>query len=249
MVDGDLVTFTRRAKDMLGTATRGNRIRLMNFLNASEVDVLTGMVKNTEGVEVVFAGGIEGAERQRAALIPSFIKNPSVDIPISVFKIDVIGGGEISHSQILGSLMGLDIDRNLFGEIVVDKNGAFFASCSEFDVFLLESFTKVGRHDIRLERVTETISTAGQYENIEIIVSSMRLDVIVKALIQGARRTAEEYLNDGYIRLNHVVDKKVSRMCNVGDLLSVRKHGRFKIMEIKKKTKGGKLILVVRKSV
>ena len=249
MIDGDLVTFTRRAKDMVETATRGNRVRLMNFLNASEVEVLTGMIKNTVDVDVVFAGGIDGAERQRAALVPTFIKNPTVNIPISVYKIEAIGGGEISHSQVLGSLMGLDIDRNLIGEIVVDKNGAFFASCGEFDVFLLESFTKVGRHDIRLERVHETISTAGQFENIEIIVSSMRLDVITKALIGGARKSAEEYLNDGYVRLNHVVDKKPSRTCNIGDLLSIRKHGRFKITEVKKKTKGGKFVLVIRKSV
>jgi len=249
MVDGDLVTFTRRAKDMLATAIRGNKIRLMNFLNASEAEVLAGMVGNTEDVDIVFAAGFEGGERQRAALIPSFIKNPTVDIPISVFKIEVISGSEINHSQVLGSLMGLDIDRNLIGDIVVGKEGVYFASCSEFDVFLLESFTKVGRHDIRLERMTETISTGQQFENIEVIVSSMRLDVVVKALVQGSRNSAEEYLNSGYVRLNHVVDKKPSRNCNVGDLLSIRKHGRFKITEIKKKTKGGKFILVIRKSV
>lgn len=249
MVDGDLVTFTRRAKDMLATAIKGNRIRLMNFLNASEAEVLAGMVSNTPDIDIVFAAGFDGGERQRAALIPSFMKNPTIDIPISVFKVEVINGGEINHSQVLGSLMGLDIDRNLIGDIVVGKESAYFASCSEFDVFLLESFTKVGRHDIRLERVTEIISTGQQFENIEIIVSSMRLDVIVKALVQGSRRSAEEYLNDGYVRLNHVVDKKPSRTCNVGDLLAIRKHGRFKITKIKKKTKGGKFVLVIKKNV
>ena len=145
--------------------------------------------------------------------------------------------------------MGLNIDRCVIGDIVVDTNGAFFASCSEFDEFLKENFTKVGARDIRLELVEEAIRRDQQFEDVEIIVSSMRLDVVVKALIKASRGKAEECLDAGFVRLNHMVDKKPSRTCQIGDILSIRKHGRFKIIEVKKTTKSGKLVLVVSKSI
>lgn len=249
MVDGDLIAFTKRAKDMIAAVTKGNRVRFVNFLNDSEAETLSGMVGNNPEIDIVFSGGFNGAQRQRAALIPSFMRNPQVDIPISVYQIEVIGSGEVTHSQVLGSLMGLDIDRNLIGDIVIGQDGAFFATCSEFDKFLIESFTKVGRHDIKLNLVETEVEHVQQFENVEVIVSSMRLDVVVKALMQSSRRSAEEYLQMGYVRLNHVIEKRVSRPCNVGDLLSIRKVGRFKIVENKKTTKSGKSVLVVSKSV
>ena len=249
MVDGHLKEFTKRVKDIIMAVAQANRIKRLDFLNVSEQEVLTAMVAKHDDVSIVFAGGFESAERRRVVVFPSFMSVDVIDTKVSIFRIEVIGTGEITHPQVMGSLMGLAIDRSVIGDITVDKNGAFFASCSEFDTFLKEHFTKVGARDIRLELVEDLIERNQQFEEMEIIVSSMRLDVVVKALIQGSRRIAEEYLDAGFVRLNHAVDKKPSRMCQVGDLLSIRKQGRFKIVENKQTTKGGKFVLVVSKSV
>lgn len=249
MVDGDLKEFTKRTKDILSTVANKHRIKTLDFLNMSEQSALEPMAAKSEYVSVIFDGGFESAERRRAVLFPNFMTVESIDTKVSIFKIEVIGSGEITHSQVMGSLMGLNIDRSVIGDIVVDDKGAFFASCSEFDQFLQENFTKVGRYDIRLELVEEKMARNQQFEDVDIIVSSMRLDVVVKALIHASRRTSEEYLDAGFVRLNHVVDKKPSRACQIGDTLSIRKHGRFKIIEMKNTTKSGKFVLVVRKSV
>jgi len=249
MVDGDLKEFTKRAKDVLSIVANTRRIKIINFLNMGEQLVLERAATKFTDVSVIFDGGFEFSERRRAVIHPSYMIAESIDTKVSVFKVEVIGSGEITHSQVLGSLMALAIDRSVIGDITVDTNGAFFASCSEFDSFLKENFTKVGRHDVRLELVEETIAWEQQFEDVEIIISSMRLDVVVKALMKVSRGKAEEYLDAGFVRLNHMVDKKSSRTCQIGDILSIRKHGRFKIIEVKKTTKSGKLVLVVSKSV
>jgi len=249
MVTGDLKAFTKRAKDLLSTVALTDRVKLTDFLNIAEQSALEMMAAKLEDISVIFDGGFEFAERQRAAIFPIFMEADATHAKVSVFKIEVIGSGVVTHSQVLGSLMGLNIDRCVIGDITVDPNGAFFASCSEFDLFLKEHFTKVGRYDIRLELVEEAIRRDQQFEDVEIIVASLRLDVVVKALIKAARGKAEEYLDAGFVRLNHMVDKKPSRTCQIGDILSIRKHGRFKIIEVKKTTKSGKLVLVVSKSV
>jgi len=249
MVEGDLKAFTKRMKDILSTVVFTDRIKLIDFLNMGEQSALEAMVAKNPDVSVMFEGGFESAERRRAVLFPTFMTADSMDAKVSIFQIEVIGTGEITHSQILGSLMGLNIDRSVMGDITVDTKGAFFASCREFDPFLKEHFRSVGRHDIRLELVEGVIVREQQVETVEVIVSSMRLDVVVKTLIQGSRGKAEGYLDAGFIRLNHAVDKKPSRLCHVGDILSIRKQGRFKIVEIKKTTKSGKFVLVVHKHI
>jgi len=249
MVEVDLKAFTKRAKDMLSNVVHTGRIKVIDFLNSGEQSALERMVAKVDDVSVICDGGFESAERRRAVLFPSYMKAQSLDTKVSIFRIEVIGSGEVTHSQVLGSLMGLNIDRSVIGDIVVNENGTFFASCREFDQFLIENFTKVGRHAIRLVLVEEAITREQQFEDVEIIVSSMRLDVVVKALIQVSRSKAEEYLDAGFVRLNHTVDKKPSRLCQVGDVLSIRKHGRFKIIENKKTTKRGKFVVVLSKSI
>jgi RNA-binding protein YlmH len=249
MVDGDLKAFTKRMKDIISTVDFTDRVKLIDFLNMGEQSALGAMAKKLESVSVIFDGGFESAERKRAVIFPVFMQAESMDTKVSLFKIEVIGSGEVTHSQVLGSLMGLKIDRSIIGDIVVDETGVFFASCSEFDPFLKENFTKVGRYEIHLELVEEKMVHNPQFEEMEMIVSSMRLDVVVKALIATSRSKAEEYLDAGFVQLNHVVDKKPSRTCHVGDLLSIRKYGRFKLIEVKKTTKRGKFVLVVSKSI
>jgi len=249
MVDGDLLEFTKRAKNMLAVVADTRRFKIIDFLNTTEQSVLEKMAAKLTDVSVIFAGGFELAQRKRAIIFSTHLKTEPLDTKVSIFKIEVIGSGEITHSQVLGSLMGLAIRRSVIGDIMVDSDGVFFASCSEFDDFLQDHFTQVGSYSIRLELVEGSIENKQQFEEMEIIVSSMRLDVVVKALINASRGKAEDYLEAGLVKLNHVVDKKTPRICQIGDILSIRKHGRFKLVENKKTTKRGKFVVAVSKNV
>jgi len=251
MVDGDLFEFTKRAKDIFLIVANSWRVKRIDFLNALEQQTMEAMAKKYDDIGIMFDGGFEDADRKRAIIYPTYMSPEKVDTKVSVFKIEIISETPVAvtHSQVLGSLMSLAIDRGIIGDIKIDKDGAYFSSFSEFDAFIIENFSKVGRNDIRLELIEETVESNQQFENLEIIVSSMRLDVIVKALIQCSRNKADEYLNAGFVRLNHAVDKKPAKTCQIGDILSIRKYGRFKIIENKKTTKSGKSVLVVSKSV
>jgi len=248
VVDGSLLVFTRRAKDVLSAVAATDQVKIIDFLNTNEQSTLEGLARKMDYITVQFNGGFELADRRRAIIFPTFMSAESIDAKVSLFKIEVIGSGEITHSQVLGSLMSLAINRSVIGDIVVNSDGAFFASCSEFDDFLVDNFTMVGRYNIRLELLEEIIVNEQKFAEMEIIVSSMRLDVVVSALINASRSKAAEYLEAGFVRLNHAEVKKVSRICRIGDVLSIRKHGRFKIVENKKTTKRGKFVVVVNKN-
>lgn len=249
MVEVQNHEFTKRIKDIIANVTYTDKIKYLEFLNETEYEILQAMAAKNSEINLVSSGGFIKASRNRVVIAPQYIPPTNIDAKVTVFNIEVIANANITHSQILGSLMALNISRSIIGDITVTETDAMFAACKEFEEFLFENFTKVGRHDIRLAIIDGVIKNESLTEEIEVIVSSMRLDVIVKALTNSSRKKAEDYLDAGFVRHNHNVEKKVSKQCRVGDILSIRKHGRFKIIDNNKTTKSGKIVLVVNKSI
>ena len=242
------VAFSKRFKDFILQASDG-KMKLTHFLTDEEQDIVSSLVQKEDGVNVVFFGGFEGSERRRAILFPSFMDKDKVASHVAIFKINPIGTQSLTHPQILGSLMGLGIDRFIIGDILAQASEAiYFAACSEFVPFLIENFTRVGRYDIFLTDVTdEHIVKAEKFEAFNIIISSWRLDVLVKSIMNCARDKAIDHLNEGHVKLNNMVDKKPSRLCHIGDTLSIKRHGRFKLALQDRKTKSGKFVVTVQK--
>jgi len=240
--------FSKRIKDFLMQVANG-KVKFTYFLTPEEQQVVSSMVRKEDGVNVVFFGGFEGCERQRAILFPSYMNEEKIMPNVVMFKINPIGAGAMTHSQTLGSLMGLNIDRSTIGDILVGTpEEIYFAACSEFSDFLSTNFTKVGRQHISLtDAADENIIKADKFEEFDMIVSSLRLDVIVKSIMNCARDKATNCLFNGDVKLNNMVDKKSSRLCRVGDVLSIKKYGKFKLISQDRKTKSGKLVVVVQK--
>jgi len=249
LVDTDVRAFTKYIKDQIFQVQQTDRIKYLDFLNEAQIKILDDMVRNDKTVNVYFNGGVIGANRKRGIITPTYIEEDAVDFKLSVYKIEVIGLGIITHSQVLGSLMSLNIDRSIIGDIIVTKDHAQFVAISNFDHFFNEFFNKVGRFDIRLYKITEQIIKNDNFEIVTVIVSSMRLDVIVKSLMNASRTKAEEFITAGNVRHNHAVEKKISKVCHLGDVLSIRKYGRFKLVDNEKTTKSGKYKLIINKSV
>lgn len=247
----ELRIFARRVEDVLNYVQDSGVAKRIDFVSIAEHEVLARVVAKKIEANVVFSGGFEPSERVRPTFLPTSMDEEEADESVVVFKIELIGHdeGSVTHSQVLGSLMSLNIDRNVIGDVAVSGKEAYFAACVEFEDFLTTHLTKIGRYNVRLVKQEGIVKREQKFEEIEIVVSSMRLDTLVKFLIRGSRNKAEEYLDAGFIRVNQVVDKKGSRICKVGDVLSIRRAGRFEVSQIKKTTKSGKTVLVLRKSV
>ena len=248
----DVKEFSKRVKDVIGQVINQNTIKSTNFLTLQEIDVVQSMVSKADAVSVTFFGGIDVSERRRARIFPSFMNESKIEDNVSVFRIEPIGSidGKITHPQILGSLMGLNIERPVVGDIVVSGVGMYFAVAAEFSGFVIENFTKVGRYDVKLKLVVDDVVVKeDHFQRLELIVSSFRLDVMVKGLVNVSRSDATEYLSDGRVQVNHVLVKKPSKVCNLGDVLSIRGHGRFTLDAVKNTTRSGKSVLVVLRNV
>ena len=78
-----------------------------------------------------------------------------------------------------------------------------------------------------------------------VLVSSMRLDKIIAAVLKLSRRKANQLIESEKVKLNYLVQPKVSHLIDIGDLISLRGYGRFTSSRDNGLSKGGKHKLII----
>ena len=85
-----------------------------------------------------------------------------------------------------------------------------------------------------------------KYEELEYIVSSERIDTIVSNIIHSNRDSVSKLIKDKCILVNYDIPKS-SYNLKIGDILSIRKYGKYKYMGIINKTKKDNYIVLINK--
>ena len=93
---------------------------------------------------------------------------------------------------------------------------------------------------MELNLIHEIIKTE---EEIQILVNSMRIDNFVSEIAHTSRNKTEEILTQEKVMINYETVLKASKQVNLGDLIIVRGFGKYKVIEILRTTKSGKLVI------
>ena len=89
-------------------------------------------------------------------------------------------------------------------------------------------FTKAGRVNLDFQRVDLTeVKIEKKYEDFEIVSSSFRIDSIVAKITNKSRSKVKEFLEQDFIKLNHVILRNGEKTCTPDDIISIRKYGRY----------------------
>ena len=140
--------------------------------------------------------------------------------------------GEISHRNVLGTIMAFGIKRNTFGDIVVENNLITIFASLEISDFLINNLTMISRQRMNFKVIKEFIQTEKKEVIQTINVASMRLDAVVAKAINCGRSEAVDLINSGLVLINHKECLNISHTVKENDLLSIRKFGRVEILEI-----------------
>ena len=166
---------------------------------------------------------------------------------IRLFKIESFL--EIRHQDILGSLFALQLNPSYFGDIVFFNGNFYLYSLNEIGEFLLNNFKKVGKSSVKLVEVS--IDTLKDYEReydiIDIIVSSLRIDNVVSSVCNFSRKIALEKFKEKEVLVNYEICSKSSYILKENDIFSIRKFGKFKYQSVLKTTKSSKFIIRILK--
>ncbi|MBQ5678027.1 MAG: hypothetical protein IIV47_04095 [Clostridia bacterium] len=217
-----------------------------DFLGLSEISEISAM---RFSVPVTLWGGYENAERCVACFGDREYFADKSDYPIKSILIKPVNqkfADNLSHRDFLGSLMGLGIRREVLGDIIISENKGYLFCLETIADYIIENLTQVRHTTVECE-LTENIPTniLPQPENLEIIVSSERLDVIVSAIYKMSRSQVLPIFHTEKVFVNGIVKTSPSATLNVGDKVSVRGFGRFIYNGVLRRTKKDRLVISV----
>ena len=205
-----------------------NRNTVTKFLTNFEQIVLSQIVAyNYSDFKVEFFGGFDDAERKKAKIISNEYYDVDYDIVCLKAKFND-KFNKVEHRNILGAVHNLGINFNRFGDIIVLESEVYIFVDEEIADYIAMEFTKAGRVNLDFQRVDLTeVKIEKKYEDFEIVSSSFRIDSIVAKITNKSRSKVKEFLEQDFIKLNHVVLRNGEKNCTLEDIISIRKYGRY----------------------
>ena len=205
-----------------------NRNTVTKFLTNFEQIVLSQVVAyNYSDFKVEFFGGFDDAERKKAKIISNEYYDVDYDIVCLKAKFNN-KFNRVEHRNLLGAVHNLGINFNRFGDIIVLENEVYIFVDEEIADYIAMEFTKAGRVNLDFQRVDlAEVGIEKKYEDFEIVSSSFRIDSIVAKITNKSRSKVKEFLEQDFIKLNHVVLRNGEKTCTSEDIISIRKYGRF----------------------
>ena len=231
-----------------------NKITYTDFLNISEISVVKRVLKEEKIQNYIIYGGKEETDRSLVIFYPEKFSEEMVEKNFEkifeVIRIKLPNNIKYEHREFLSGIMKLGIVREKFGDIIVTDFGADIIVLSEISNILLndlKTLTRFRKSEITIESINDLSLIENEYEDINIIVSSIRLDNFVAELANCSRNNSEEIINEGKVFINSIIEFKASKKINVNDIITIRGKGKFIFDGIEKETRSGRYLLNMRK--
>lgn len=238
--------FCRQIMDIKNRVEERFYPELLDFMNPHEIEVAQKLIGRHNGVQIAFSGGILEAEMQRGLIYPDGYVVEDEDFEIAVMEVRYPGKFvKITHRDVLGALMHLGLKRELYGDIVVEKDIAYFACNAKMADYLLANLKMVGRGSIQIKRTDKKLTHHQDYHQSIVSIASFRLDVIIAEAFRLSRKEATANIQSNFVKVNYKEVVQTNYLCHNNNIISLRRHGRVKITDLKKVNRKGKHVIEV----
>lgn len=236
-----------KINDAVRQSCDGNALRFVGFLDAAALSVAESEAKKLNAKFKLF-GGYSGAERCYFAALPQWSDGEDALFPIVKIKITNKSDRPLNHRDILGSLMAQGIERDKVGDILVSHPCSVVFLASSIAEHILLNVDKIGNCGVLLE-VDDSATEPFENSFLELsdTIPSKRLDCVVSSLAKTSRGKASELIENGLVAVGGIEVLKVTKPVFEGDVVSIRKVGKFKIDSMSDVSKKGRIILKYRK--
>ena len=162
---------------------------------------------------------------------------------IKLFKVNV--STKLRHQDIMGALYSLNLDKNVFGDIIIDEDNYFFYVLDNMSFYVKNNLCMIGNSSITLEEVSLNVfdNYNRKYEVLSIVVPSLRIDAVISKIIGTSRKNMLEIIKNKEVILNYSILKNESVLLKPGDVFSIRKYGKYKFSNVLKSTKKDNIII------
>lgn len=238
-----------RLLDWADQANRQSRFKTGFFLDPRGQEIAETVGNLFPNLEVAFEGGYPGAERQKVAFVhEDFFGEPDFGIDALAIRWDG-RYDRLGHRDILGALLGLGIERELLGDVIMKGDTAQVLGERQIISFIKENMIQAGSAKVTVENLDreEIEPREEKVKEIRATVASLRLDAIAAAGFSTSRSKMASDIESERLKLNWQDVNSPSRAVKSGDIISCRGKGRVEVVEVGKETKKGRTVVVLRR--
>lgn len=256
--------FAARNKELIMRAANGG-IAVGSFLTlAEQADLLSLADSMGERERVLLWGGYDEAERKKAFFLPdrllpieelgdsALIPDIYLGAPVCALMISGSGYRELTNRDFLGAILNLGIERDSVGDIRTDGPSRAFVICdAPVGALITDALERVGRDAVKIKEISFTelqlCMPKREYDTLSDTVSAKRLDAVVSSLCRVSREKAKVAVASGAVQCGGKVCEKPDREVCEGEIVSVKGHGKFRIVSLSDVTKKGRYRLIADK--
>lgn len=196
------------------------------------------------GINYLSYGGLTDSERHIIGLAHEDLAIEEKDFPINFIEVSVNTGigKPVSHRDYLGAIMGLGIEREKTGDLLIDKNTAYVTAHSdiaEYIIYTLDSVSRYGKVTCRHILKEDIPIIKQEYKTLNCTVSSARADAIIAEGFNMSRSKAAKLIKAQDAMCNGVIINQASPI-EENDICTLRGHGKIKVGEIGSLTRKGR---------
>ena len=251
--DGEERLLLARAMDKLELARTRSVPGHTGFLSPQERASVENLLNACGHPRHLFYGGFAGAERTVCAFLPDWQGEEmwlEGDCPIKALRC-TWSTGTLSHRDFLGSILGLGLDREKIGDLLVGEGECHILVLEDVAGFLAMNLDQAGR--VRLKTAPVELADLKPPEvkvkPIRDTVSSLRLDAVASSGFSLSRGKAAELISSGKFQLNHRECLKPDRPVAAGDVMSCRGLGKCVLKEVGGPSKKGRIMILLERYV
>ncbi|HKL10336.1 MAG TPA: YlmH/Sll1252 family protein [Clostridia bacterium] len=231
--------------------SRGKDVGISGIISRSRFNLVESLVRAAGDNEVMisFEGGYPDAERGRT-IFSIHEKISTEESGLSVIEIKL--NSKVGHRDILGALLSLGVKRTMVGDIGIDGFVSYVIVSDDMVDFITSNLNRVGRASIESSKVLscgKLNMPKKRFNDKEIVVSSMRSDLILSKLFKRSRKDVKGDIEKGKVKLNDFMLNAANHCVAETDVVSYKGNGKIKIGEIKGITKKGNYVLKIKKYV
>lgn len=256
--DKDDKILLAQVLDKIEMVEKKNKIEHTDFLDLAQIELVQKFINKIKIENYMIYGGFEQAERKMFVIYPekfnSIVVEKNLANIVQIIRIQLPDDlrGKYTHRDYLGAVIKLGVERKKIGDIIVDNEGADIIVDKDIVKFLLEnlgSLTRFSKSIITVQNIEDLRPVEIKKEELEIIVSSMRLDNVISELARCSRNKALDIINMERVFVNFECETKKTKQIKSGDMVTIRGKGRFFVKELVGQTRSGRTIIKIEKFV
>lgn len=250
--DLDLELKIKNLMDKAKIATERSTVTRSSFLDPFEQKIAYAHLKKYfNQISCEFYGGSDNSERKILVIYPKGETKNTKNLAEYIKPLIIYGIFEnLSHRDVLGSIMALGIKRETIGDIIIYPDKIIIIVLSEIADYIIFNLIKIKNIKIKHIEISDLDSLELpeiSYDTLNKTVNSMRVDAIISAVCNIPREDSQNLCKRGLVKVNWEIVVKPHRLIKENDLISIKGYGRYSLMAIKGKTKSGRISIIVQK--